>query len=123
MKINEKVLSIPPYISTNWSNICALYTKGNLLVINLIDGETIHIPNLTQESIDLVFKTHAGFLESLQEEGPENQENAQEKSLSGGAKIASIVIPSMGRQEAVIEAPFRFGFGTLDNIGAAMQHN
>ena len=63
MKINEKVLSIPPYISTTWTHISALRMKGNLLSITLTDGETISISGLSQDQINLIFSFHAAHLE------------------------------------------------------------
>ena len=44
MRIDDNVLSIPPYISTNWNQVRALYVKGNLLVITLVDGDNVNIP-------------------------------------------------------------------------------
>ncbi|KPK33563.1 MAG: hypothetical protein AMS24_00800 [Chlamydiae bacterium SM23_39] len=64
MKININILSIPPYISTSWRNIQSLTTDQNKdLVVFLITGERIVIPNLDFETISNIFDTHEKFLE------------------------------------------------------------
>jgi hypothetical protein len=49
MRINNKILSIPPYISTSWKNIASLYLDvkdaENILVIVLAQGTSIEIPH------------------------------------------------------------------------------
>lgn len=116
MKINEKMLSIPPYISTSWSGISAIHTKGNTLLINLVEGDTISIPDLKPEIIDLIFKVHARYLEQWGEGGEAfsflQQQNSEELPEKGQSF----------RQEE-IGIPFKIGFGAFDNMGMAMQHN
>lgn len=65
MKINEKILSLPPYISTAWSNISTVRIKDNQLLITLIDGNSVQIPSLPNETIELIFKSHADYLENI----------------------------------------------------------
>lgn len=65
-KINERVLSIPPYISTDWGQIGALHLKGEILVILLKDRHAIEIPHLDSKTIQLVFQFHALHLEKDQ---------------------------------------------------------
>ena len=55
IKITEKILSIPPYISTSWSRICALHMKANILAITLADGDNGQIPNLDSETFSRFF--------------------------------------------------------------------
>jgi hypothetical protein len=64
MKITDKMLSIPPYISTHWGNVKSLQMKGPFLVIILTGGETINIPNLKSDVVELVFSNHASYLEN-----------------------------------------------------------
>ncbi len=65
MKINDKILSIPPYISTSWSYVKSLQMKGPFLVITLMGGEAINIPNLKGDIIEQIFIAHANFLEKM----------------------------------------------------------
>lgn len=64
MKINEKIFSIPPYISTAWSNISTIRIKDNQLLITLIDGNTVQIPSLPTETTEMISKNHADYLEN-----------------------------------------------------------
>ncbi len=64
IKINEKIISIPPYISTTWSQIAALRMKGSRLSIVLKGGEAIDISHLEEEQILHIFSFHAAYLES-----------------------------------------------------------
>ncbi|CCB86658.1 MULTISPECIES: hypothetical protein [Parachlamydia] len=106
MKITDKILSIPPHISTTWANISSLQMKGLLLVVTLMGGESVNIPGLSLEIIEKIFSTHATFLE---------QETLAPSSTSH-------LLSSKGTVSE-IELPFRMGFSTLDGIGTALQHN
>jgi hypothetical protein len=106
IKITDKILSIPPYISTNWSRIAALHMKGGVLAITLVDGDTLHIPNLKPETVNLIFQHHAVYLE-------------KEQSSSAGGDSSKIK-GMMDEGEPTI----RLAFGTsLDGLGGMMQHN
>lgn len=67
MKITDKILSIPPYISTSWKNIISLQVEsrpfGHALLIELVTGSKVEIPNLDGPVIEQVFLTHATVLE------------------------------------------------------------
>jgi hypothetical protein len=101
MKINDKIISIPPYISTNWNSIAAIHMKGNLLVVSLVDGDTINIPGLKHETIEMVFNFHALHLEKETNRAPSEKLQA----LSG--KMTP---------DQIIELPFRLGFGVFDGV-------
>ncbi|MEL7431765.1 MAG: hypothetical protein AAGI90_04450 [Chlamydiota bacterium] len=102
--MNEKFLSIPPYITTAWTNVQSLYVQKeqdttSFLVIELKNGTTaIRIPDLSQATIDQAFHYHTKFLE--QEESP-----ILTSSQGPLFKLGSI------------------GLGSLDQLGSAMQHN
>lgn len=105
MKIDNKMISLPPFLSTSWSNIRAIYLKGSLLVVNLTDGDTIQIPNLPEDVIERIFLCHAAFLEHE----PIKQQIQQHLPFP---------------MEMGGELPVRFAFGTPDhNMLGAMQHN
>lgn len=66
-KINQKILSIPPYISTSWKNINTLHMKEiegkPVLVIALHNGTSIDIPGLEKSLIEEVFEAHSKYVE------------------------------------------------------------
>jgi hypothetical protein len=100
MKINKKILSIPPHISTTWSHITSLHVKDQVLVVTLADGKLIEIPNLPPDDIEVIFATHAKAIEESQ----------------------TTIMDRMMRPPT--ENPFRFGFTTFDGMmGMPLQHD
>lgn len=60
MIINDKILSIPPYVSTTWKQISSLHQNENkALIITLRTGVSIEIPSLPDEVISAIFFLHA----------------------------------------------------------------
>lgn len=118
MKINEKILSIPPYISTTWAHISALMMKGTQLSVTLNDGDTVNVPGLEKEVIDLIFKTHAEqiekncFHELSMKMMKQDRDNKQLSMLSQNI---------FGIHES--ESAMGFGFATLDGFNTIMQHD
>lgn len=111
MKINEKILSIPPYISTTWSHISALRMKGNLLSVTLTDGETISVSGLSQEQINSVFSYHAAYLES--EILPSAQASHSPANVTIKEGMGSFAEPTS----------LSFAFGSMDGMNTMVQHN
>ncbi len=74
MKITNKFLSLPPYLSTSWKNIASLSIEtsedGSFLCVELSKGSKIKIPGLGSSVIDTVFSTYAHFLEEENEDPP-----------------------------------------------------
>lgn len=95
MKITDKIISIPPYISTTWDKVSSLHVSNDLLNITLKDGTRVQIPDLSQDVIKEIFNAHT---QSLEMQAPAKSEQA----LSG---------------------PFRMLFGTLESLTQALQHN
>lgn len=114
MRIDEKILSIPPYISTQWSQIRALYVKGNLLVITLHDGDNVNIPGLSQEVMEKIFLAHSLYLE---------QEISSSHSASSIAQIKLTPPLNFLQSATEVDNPLRFAFGNPEGSGIAMQHN
>jgi hypothetical protein len=119
MKINDKMLSLPPYLSTPWSNVRTIHMKGSNLIISLHDGDTVAIPGLSQPLIDAIFSLHAAYLEREINEQSSLLENPQQK--------ANIPINQpwsqaflLGDQNA--DQSIRFGVG-LEGMASALQHN
>lgn len=67
MKVDLKVLSIPPYISTSWKNIASLHIEAldaqPILIVTLLNGSRIHIPQLPGPLLEEIFSAHANYLE------------------------------------------------------------
>jgi hypothetical protein len=107
IKITDKILSIPPYISTSWSRIAALHMKEGVLAVTLVDGEILHIPHLSSELIDLIFQYHAVYLEK------------EQKTTTGNIDLSKLKgIMEQG------EPSIRVAFGSsLEGLGNMMQHN
>lgn len=110
MKINNKIFSLPPYISTSWSNVAALHVSGTTLVVHLIDGEVINIPNLNMELMETIFEAHASYLE----------EKGKQDASKGGNPRGFSFHPGQGSE---MEFPFKFGIGATDSLGTVLQHN
>lgn len=99
MKITDKIISIPPYISTSWDRVESLHMQEDILIISLNDNSRVKIPYLSKETIDLLFQTHATHLEHQ-------------------AKPTKAV-----NVEQLINTPLKMVFGTIESIGQALQHN
>lgn len=105
--ITDRILSIPPFISTTWSCIATLHMKGGVIAITLKDGDTLNIPNLEAEIIQSIFQHHAIYLENEQ----------SVPAISDVSRLQEI----MGQPG---EPSIRFAFGTsIDGLGGVMQHN
>lgn len=109
MNINEKFFSFPPFLSTAWAHVAALSInrQGNI-VVHMNSGESITLPELPQEAIDVIFKAHAAFLENQ----VLNEPAFRHKKL-----------PQNIKERLESDFPLRFSFGTMDGLGSAMQHN
>jgi hypothetical protein len=116
-KINHKILSIPPYISTSWKNINTLHMKeieGKQVLVIVLHNETlIEIPGLEEKLIGQIFDAHSQYAdhetkepqaESLKTFEP-TPENENDVSFSFGI-------------------PFQMsGAEGIESIGSFLQHN
>ncbi|MDN3506707.1 MAG: hypothetical protein P0S96_05715 [Simkaniaceae bacterium] len=113
MKINQKILSIPPYVSTAWKNVVSLHLDLGTLVIGLVNGSTIEIPGLDKGTLESTFAAHQNFLEK------------DDQTLDG--PIPSTIIPPgmvpgmMDDSSSIMSLPLRFGMDA--NMGNILQHN
>lgn len=111
MRINYKILSLPPYISTSWKNVASLTVESRdglpELIVVLLNGQRIEIPGLELPIIDAIFHAHAKFMDQeLSRPDPRDLDAPQEQlSISFPLKIA------MGD---MVE---------LQNLGSLLQHN
>lgn len=115
-KINDKILSIPPYVSTSWSNINTLHMKEiegkPVLVVVLHNGTMIEVPHLEPSVVEQVFAAHGKFLEQETEQPSSDSLKHFEPN-----RDSSDVSFSFG-------LPFKLnGNEGIENLGAFLQHN
>ncbi len=63
MKINQKILSIPPFISTSWKNVISLRSDQAVLFVELLNGSVIEVPGLDLGVMQSIFEAHEKFME------------------------------------------------------------
>ena len=64
MKITEKILSLPPWLSTSWDQVTSIKVDmQQQLIVSLSDGSIVTIPGLDQNTMDKVFEAHSKALE------------------------------------------------------------
>ncbi|NGX38356.1 MAG: hypothetical protein K1000chlam2_01529 [Chlamydiae bacterium] len=116
MKINQKILSIPPYISTSWKNVISLHIEereGNfLLIIGLVNGSAIEIPNLDKPVLEAVFAAHQKYLE---------QETASSVPQKGPSPTPIFPGGMMPDSATMLSLPLNLGLDA--NMGNLLQHN
>lgn len=116
MRINQKILSIPPYISTAWKNVISLHVEHmegtSVLIIGLYNGSSIEIPHLETNVVEAVFAAHEKFLEQ------EAASNLPQKNSTP----TSIFPSGMSDESAtIVRLPIRFDME--GNMGNLLQHN
>lgn len=124
MKIDAKIISIPPYISTTWDQVLLIQTEHDpfsrslLLLFHLKDGKEIRIPGLELTTIELVFEGHRKYIE---------QKNESRKAETLPKSPAHFIQQMIGLSpEQLSSMPIRFGVAGLpgmEGIDMAMQHN
>lgn len=123
MKINDKILHIPPYISTSWTQVRAIYLKNTDLVICLNAGTVIDIPNLNPQTLEVIFTAHSHFLEGQQSPPQGLQEQQPSPFYLSHAKGNPLFNTIKPASETDADAALSFGFGTFDSFGSALHHN
>jgi hypothetical protein len=108
MKITDKIISIPPYISTSWEKVASLHTQKDSLIVSLKDGTHVSIPDLSDDVISQLFTNHATFLEQHPEQ-PKPQQN--------------VITGSLANMDQFMQMPLKIVFGTLESAMQALQHN
>lgn len=127
VKINEKLICIPPYISALWDQVSFLQTEEDLeskkliLTIQLIDGKVVKIPNLDQSLIEIAFAAHLKHLEAPTQKSSLKEEGLP-KTLMGMLQQVTGLSP-----EQLANMPIRLGIpglpGGIEGIEMAFQHN
>ncbi len=113
-KINQKILSLPPYISTSWKNINTLHIKEvenqKILVVVLNTGSKVEIPHLSKELLDEVFAIHEKYLE---QETETSDTTAKQYEMG---QNRTFTFPN--------GTPFQNGnLGNIDQLGGFLHHN
>jgi hypothetical protein len=127
MRINDKLLSIPPYISTSWENVRSLQIEPAkddedfpILIVTLTDGQQIHIPHLNPTLVEAIFAVHAKVVEHR----VSNQEfHADKPKLSPPSSSVSNSTRSNNSRQESSDFLIRFGISGVDGSTAIMQHN
>ena len=104
MKINHKILNLPPYISTSWDNISALHMKETLLIVSLKNGESITIPGLSPELIEKIFDSHSAYLE----QPPHTKQHKKSPFAQPGLHIV---------------LPFQLDSNSIESLESMIEHN
>lgn len=115
MKLNAKILSIPPYISTSWKNIASLHVEnhsGLILVVTLLSGVRIEVPDLEPTIIESIFAAHAHYLE-------------QEEKTALVQPKTPIRTPLgfLGQDQMLSFEILKNGLGGMEQFGTLLQHN
>ena len=115
MKVNPKILSIPPYISTAWKNVLSLHVEhirgDTILMIGLVNSSIIEIPNLDPSALEAIFQAHEKHLE----------QEASNLSSQIGQMPISILPGNIEDTTALLNLPLRLGLDPT--MGNLLQHN
>ena len=105
VKMSEKVISIPPYLSTTWDNVQSLHLgEGDILEFSLVDGSLVKVPGLDGETIQAIFDMHVKVSEK-------------------GGSMGPVVPGSASPGNHVFDIPMGMDLSGLEGIGSMMQHN
>jgi hypothetical protein len=123
IKIDEKLICIPPYISTTWDQISFLQSEEEsgtgylILALHLKDGKTVRIPQVDSSLIDIAFAAHVKFLESKISEQNQAEPN---KAIGNLLQQLTGLTPDQFNN-----LPIRFGISGVEGMPGmeALQHN
>ena len=114
MRINHKILSIPPYISTAWKNIASVHAEEReglpLLVITLHTGFQIEVPGLQPFMIEAIFTAHAAYME-------------QEQLRPIPQRPIPDPVASQNESTSFSFPVLKIGVNGVDHLNGFMQHN
>lgn len=122
MKITSKIFHLPPYVSTSWAHVRAIYLKGSDLVVCLAAGTVIELPGLSPEILEQIFNAHSAYLEgqnSQTQSAPERPSPLHFTHVKGNPLLA----PGKHSTEVEGDPSLSFGLGTFDSLGSALHHN
>jgi hypothetical protein len=119
VKISDKIICIPPYVSTTWDQVSFLQSEKNeeskkyTLSLHLRDGKVLAIPELDASIVDIAFSAHTQHLEKMA---------ATQKKEEALKSPQAFLSPFLGDQIAAF--PIRLGMGSgMEGLETAFQHN
>ncbi|MCH9627091.1 MAG: hypothetical protein S4CHLAM2_07250 [Chlamydiales bacterium] len=121
VKIDEKLICIPPHISTTWDQVTSLQSKENpetkkfTLAIHLLDGKVVQIPEIESSIVDVAFSAHMKHL---------GKKPTTEDPKTVGGMLQQMTGLSADQLSGM---PIRFGISSgmpgMENLETAFQHN
>jgi hypothetical protein len=102
MKITNKMLSIPPFVTTPWGNISAIYMDEAELIISLQDGSLACIPDVPDQLLGEIFAAYEIYLDDTCEEP---------------------ITPKPQLHPSLADASVRFGLSGASEVAAALTHD
>lgn len=126
VKIDEKLICIPPYISTTWDQVSFIQSEEEsdtglfTLTIHLTEGKTVRIPSLDSSLVDIAFSSHVHYLETATSEAVQVKEGGEGKAIGNLLQQLTGLSP-----EQMDNMPIRFGISSPDAMPGmeALQHN
>ena len=126
VKIDEKLICIPPYISTTWDHISFLQSEEEMgtglftLTIHLTEGKAVRIPNLDSSLVDIAFSSHVNYLENVTSQAAQSKTDGEVKAIGNLLQQLTGISP-----EQINNMPIRFGISPTDSLPGmeALQHN
>ncbi len=95
MKIDVKILSIPPYISTSWRSVDFLKVEEiqgkRFLTVGLTNGAEVKIPGLNDVTIEHIFSCHANSTDSISTAIPRVRLNFSPLNIDGLPDVQAIM--------------------------------
>ncbi|SCA58692.1 hypothetical protein AB751O23_AK_00190 [Chlamydiales bacterium SCGC AB-751-O23] len=131
MKINDRILSIPPYISTTWDNVISIQViEKDTVLITLLDGTKVKAPGLNDADIKHIFQSHIKYVEAEEEEEHENNLKFALSEAADSAKEANHLSPQdllskllLSSPKDSLDIPIQLGMDEAQGLGLGMQHN
>jgi hypothetical protein len=126
VKIDEKLICIPPYISTTWELVTFLQAEEDTethlftLVIHLADETVVRIPQLDASLIDIAFAAHSKHLEKKGAIPIRAKKGEEAKTIGGLLQQLTGLSP-----EQLANVPIRFGIGGIEGLPGmeVLHHN
>jgi len=126
VKIDEKLICIPPYVSTTWEQVAFLQSLEDpesqlfTLVIHLQDGKEVKIPNLDTSLIDIAFSSHLKYLEKRGSSSSRAKIGEESKTIGNLLQQLTGLSP-----EQLTSMPIKFGIAGIEGMPGmeVLQHN
>ncbi len=117
VKIDEKLICIPPYISTTWEQVIFLQSEEDdqthlfTLILHLTDGKEVRIPSLDSSLVDIAFAAH---IKSLERKGaPASAARNPDNSKALGNILQQLTGLS---SDQIANMPIKFGIAGMEGL-------